>query len=271
MVKWMGGRRLQHDTSISDINLFLDEPFAWFLKRFAGYRGESGPRAHLGTAVEYGLAAHLLTNGYKSSHVLPFEEPSTSVTKQVEGEEFAYGLTKAQHKFRQLTQGEVTEEIEATYAEIPAFLAQAVSQTGKWGPLVTYQRRIEVIVSGLRVVGYCDFTFADKVVDLKTTKAVPSEPREGHVRQVALYAQATGLDPVLTYVSGKKGTTFDAEDLKPRMETALYHVELAVRAIARIKRSRLDWRDMAELFPPRDMKSFRYDAQSRALIREVLR
>lgn len=58
--------------------------------------------------------------------------------------------------------------------------------------LEAYQEKVEVPIDDMPVpiMGYIDFRFKDKIVDLKTTTRMPSKPTEAQKRQMALYSMA---------------------------------------------------------------------------------
>ena len=58
--------------------------------------------------------------------------------------------------------------------------------------LQDYQERVEVELEDMPipVMGYIDFRFKDKIVDLKTTTRMPSKPTEAQMRQMAFYSMA---------------------------------------------------------------------------------
>jgi hypothetical protein len=77
------------------------------------------------------------------------------------------------------------------------------------------QLRIEHCFDDVPVplVGFLDFAFVTGIdVDLKTTRARPSQPRGNHVRQVALYRAARQRRGGLLYVTDKKFAYFEIDD-----------------------------------------------------------
>lgn len=246
-------------SSPSDIELFLNESALWFVKHYLGYRTEVGPAAHRGTAVEFGLAAHLVGDGF--------------LTEDDEGKTYDspenHNLTAKQYamlRYRQLTFGEITDEIEAEARNIPLMLDQAITAFAGTKGLLQRQRRIDTVIEGVPLLGYLDFVYPHELIDLKSTKAIPSVPRPGHVRQMAIYSAASGLPARLCYCSAKK---FVWHAITPEAsEAALRQVRAACRAIRRI-RENPSWRDAAEMHPPRDLGSFFYDAVSRHIAAEI--
>ncbi len=250
-------------TSPSDLNLFLEEPALWFVKQFLGYRTISGASAHRGTAIEFGLASHLLgalAKPVDEAHNVPIGEDAPSEPKQ-----------RALYRYRQLTFGEITDDIEDEFKNVGLMFDQAVLSfknraTEGEKPLIQWGKRINTTIEGLAVQGILDFVYPDCLVDLKTTKAIPSKPRAGHVRQVAIYSHATGLPALLCYVSAKKSLWHQINE--EQSAKALSQVKAACRAIRRI-RSQRDWREAAEFYPPRDLESFYYDQISTHIVSDI--
>jgi len=62
----------------------------------------------------------------------------------------------------------------------------------KYKNLEQYQEKVEVQLDDMPIpfMGYIDFRFKDKIVDLKTTTRMPSKPTEAQMRQMAFYSMA---------------------------------------------------------------------------------
>ena len=58
--------------------------------------------------------------------------------------------------------------------------------------LEAYQEKVEIPIDDMPVpiMGYIDFRFKDKIVDLKTSTRMPTRPTEAQKRQMALYSMA---------------------------------------------------------------------------------
>ena len=93
---------------------------------------------------------------------------------------------------------------------LPMFLAQARLALEPHGTPLTRQSKISIEIPGLAVpiIGYSDWTWADAGRDLKTTWALPSNPKPEHIDQVAIYSHATGKPFELVYVTPKKHATY---------------------------------------------------------------
>ena len=62
----------------------------------------------------------------------------------------------------------------------------------KYKNLEDYQEKVEVQFDDMPipVIGYIDFRFKDKIVDLKTSARMPYKPTEAQKRQMAFYSMA---------------------------------------------------------------------------------
>jgi len=82
--------------------------------------------------------------------------------------------------------------------------------------LEAYQEKVEVPIDDMPVpiMGYIDFRFKDKIVDLKTSTRMPSRPTEAQKRQMALYSMAypkSGVD--LFFATPKEHKKFTLKNL----------------------------------------------------------
>ena len=73
-----------------------------------------------------------------------------------------------------------------------------VAITYDYEDLEDYQERVEVQLDDMPIpiMGYIDFRFKNKIVDLKTTTRMPSQPTEAQKRQMAFYSMAYPNDSV---------------------------------------------------------------------------
>lgn len=172
--------------SPSSLNLFLSQPAAWVL-RYVVKATDNGPSpaAWRGTAVEAGMTALLLGS--------PRDAALTAAHTN-------YDLNAAGH-----------DGVEDERAIIAPMLDRVADTVATWPRPVSTQRRVSVNYGDSMppIIGFLDYEMPDHVVDLKTTKALPSSPRPDHVRQAALYARATNLPVRLMYVTPKKVATYE--------------------------------------------------------------
>ena len=102
-------------------------------------------------------------------------------------------------------------DTEAEHALIAPMLEVAIKHGEVLPPYFGAQTRVEYNIPGLSVpiIGYIDFVFEDgSIIDLKTTKRCPSEPKPEHIRQVALYMAAKECAGSLFYVTDKKAALY---------------------------------------------------------------
>ena len=82
--------------------------------------------------------------------------------------------------------------------------------------LEAYQEKVEVPIDDMPVpiMGYIDFRFKDKIVDLKTSTRMPTRPTEAQKRQMALYSMAYPDSSVdLFFATPKECKTFTLTNL----------------------------------------------------------
>ena len=105
-----------------------------------------------------------------------------------------------------------SEKIEEEYNLIPLFDqgVKAFNEFGfKWN-LIGYQKKVELDIQGIPMIGYTDFHFEDKqtkedfYIDLKTTKRKPSGLSMSHAMQQSIYQRATNANQKLWYLVAKK-------------------------------------------------------------------
>ncbi len=174
--------------SPSSLGTWRENPGLWGLKYLAGFRDEAGPAAWRGNAVEGG--AHMLMRGKSLDEA----------------------VASSQEAFEATAQGECSDNAEKERAAIAPMLSIiAASLPDK--PLIGFQIKVEQWLDNIDVplIGYIDFIFEDGgILDLKTTHRCPSEPTPGHVRQLASYMKARGVDASeLWYVTTKKEALYE--------------------------------------------------------------
>jgi hypothetical protein len=82
--------------------------------------------------------------------------------------------------------------------------------------LEAYQEKVEVQIEDMPVpiMGYIDFRFKDKIVDLKTSTRMPTRPTEAQKRQMALYSMAYPNSSVdLFFATPKEHKKFTLKNL----------------------------------------------------------
>lgn len=177
--------------SASQLNLWRGAPGLYLLRYIAKIKDSGNPAMWRGTAVENGLAA--LLRGQKLDVASDLAHQAFDLN--------ANGYTEED--------GDLTAERDL----IKPMLGECL----KWQPpseLNATQLKVEYWFDPvpIPVIGYLDFGFHEIDIDLKTTKACPSQPRADHVRQVSIYRAARNRAGGLLYVTGKRHAYFDVND-----------------------------------------------------------
>lgn len=200
--------------STSSLNLFRTQPALWCLKYLSGFKDDAGAAAWRGSAVEAGLS-HFL---YKQ------EKPGA--------------IEAAMSRFEVEAQGEASDEVQAERSNIMPMLDQAITAFGSLGLPVAAQLKTEARFDGLDVpvIGYLDFLFDGLVVDLKTTKACPSEIKPDHARQVSLYLHSRDYKEKgrVLYVTAKKNAAYDVVNAEVAVEAIRRDALALQRFLARV-------------------------------------
>lgn len=221
--------------SPSALALWRNDPALYVGRYLLKWQDSVGPAAWLGNAVEIGVASWL----YKR--------------------DIAQAKAAAEMEWLNKSQGDVSDDVEVTHARLPAMLAMAIQAFGDRLVPTSTQARVECWLHGIPVpiIGYTDFEWAEDIVDLKTTKAVPSTPRADHLIQMAVYWRARSHDKAcrLIYVTEKKSAVYLVEP--DEMEVALVELETTARTLERFLSRVRDGRDAITLLPA-DTTGFRW-------------
>jgi hypothetical protein len=147
-----------------------------------------------------------------------------------------------------------------------------LEQCAKWKPpgeLLASQIKIECWLDGLSIplIGYVDFSFDTKDVDLKSTKAMPSKPKPDHVRQVSIYRHARKKAGSLLYVTEKKFAEYDVDN--QMRDAAIDELTYTATSLARYL-GRFDKSDDALRCLPIDRDNFRWSQTAEKHYRLVL-
>lgn len=214
--------------SPSALALWKSDPALYVGKYMLRWSDDAGPNAWLGNAVEAGLTAWL----YKR--------------------DIAIAKEAADREWLNKSQGDVSEDVEAVKARIMPMLCMAIEATrGINDAPTSSQAKVECWLDGIPVpiIGYTDLEWADSIVDLKTTKAMPSTPRADHVTQMAVYWR--GRDRAkscsLLYVTDKKHAVYRLEP--EDMERALDDLRATARTLMRFLSRVRDGHDAIALLP----------------------
>lgn len=197
--------------SPSSLNLFAASTSMFVLERILGHRQPMGAPAHRGTAVEAGVAMGLL-------------DPKASLDVCV---------AEASRTFDTLMALNPDPRRESYAEDIPAMVEGAIDELRPYGIPTRTQGLVEWHPEGLKahIMGYFDFEWEQHgiIVDLKTTEKMPSAIKPPHARQVALYAPSNNYDARLTYVTPKKRSTYQLENIAEH-RAALYEIARRVEA-----------------------------------------
>lgn len=233
--------------SPSSLLTYQSNPSLWVGRYLLKWPDEAGPKAWVGNAVEAGLASYL------GSDELP-------------------PLQAALRQYEERAQGDMSDDVAAARAEIEPMLRQACdAMKDRKGSYPTYQQKVEWFVDGIEVpvIGYKDFQFLDnRVMDLKTTRAMPSAPKPDHAAQVGFYMIASKAEiGELLYVTPKKAAIYTItveqanEAVKPLVRAAR-----AVRSLLSITTSPYQ---ALSIFAP-DFDDFRWSEGTKKAALEVL-
>lgn len=243
--------------SASQINRFLEEPALWVMDQFFGIRSNAGPGAWRGSAIEAACDAVLFS-----------------------GADDDGALKTATDRFEQDAQGDMADDVNRERAALPVYLRNLLPSVRQLGMPLTRQSKIvlKLPTLDLDIIGYVDWRFHDRLMDLKTTGRMPSIDENGrikdkaaHIRQVAIYERAEGVTPVLCYAT--PGKPERGQDHKPpllytptrdELDASMRLVEAAGRAMQRLLKSEQDPMKIAELYPPRDLDSYLWDQSLKA-------
>lgn len=151
----------------------------------------------------------------------------------------------------------MSEKIERERRAIPDLVRQAAPVFRRLGKPFSRQHKIEAWVDGLQVpiIGYADFTYAEFVIDLKTTFALPSEPRPDDVVQVTMYGDALGKRPGLVYTTPKKNALYPQDEMD--LDSARRILRQSARAVQAMLAATESREHAASLFVP-DLSNYRW-------------
>jgi hypothetical protein len=223
--------------SVSQINLFLNEPSLWVLNKFYDVYGEMGAAASRGKAVETGLDHVLL-------HSASFEQALVQ----------AYSFYDLEAIDR--------EGYEEERDLVKPILEQSIECFLQFDDPINNQIKIEKPINDIPMLGFADYEYKDCFRDLKTTKRCPSTVENisaEHIRQMAYYNYATGKPQELVYVTPKKYANYR---LTPeQLEQGLREIKAAVKAMdsCYVIEERQGKEALCVLYPPRDTNSFYWD------------
>lgn len=181
----------------------------YVLEKILGKRQPVGSPAHRGTAVEAGIAHGLTDFGASVDDCVAVALRSYDTAS-------ALSSDPRREKYRDT---------------IRDMVVQGLGELRPYGPPTSLQKFVEWRPDGLKypIVGYADFMWdhLGVVVDLKTTEALPSQIKQSHAKQIALYAcMSDNLDARIAYITPRKRATYQLENARQHLE-ALRRVALS--------------------------------------------
>lgn len=179
-------------TSASQINLIATDLSAWLVKYPFGVKEKPKVFFARGHAVEHGCER--IHTGDE------FDDPETEAL-DIFKKETAFMFDESKKKEQDLIVPMVEQYRQLLGGDIPQ--------------MQNSQQKIEIKVEGLGIpiIGYTDFTFDDKVVDIKTTTRMPSAISPSHRRQGAIYQKAIGNKSMeFVYLTAKKSARYQLEN-----------------------------------------------------------
>lgn len=205
--------------SPSQINLWKANPVLWCVRYLKGVKEDTSPAMLAGQAIEQGLVSH-------------FEGADPE-------EATADALSLVREDWPHWWDADTLMDWERHVATSVTTLCAKLPRPEwfAWQQLVAFQ----LPGCGIPVKGYIDFRVPSGVLELKSTRSKQwvRKPREDAARQVALYAYATGTDPMVAYVGGDRFSLFHLSDDEVRVI-----IEDAA-AVARDMEEKLSW-DMSD-------------------------
>lgn len=222
--------------SASSLNKWRASPGWWVQHYIGGIKDETNAAMARGTAVENGLAVFLRTNDIDAAIKAAVENYSMNYT----GEQNEAEKALIEPMLRRLELWIPPSQLNAT------------------------QERIEYWLDPIPIpiIGYLDMAFDDIDIDLKSTKACPSEPRADHVRQVSLYRAARDRNGGVLYVTNKYFAYYDVSD--EMKEAALKDLRASALSLNNFL-ARCDTKEDAMKSLPLDWDSF-YAPKNKELV-----
>ena len=179
--------------SPSSINTYINDNALWVARYLFGVKSSSGASAVRGIATEAALANKYEKKTFDFNY-LDMHFMSLCAESGVD-----LGDIKTA-KEKKLLEG----------------FGKVIDENFNYDNLEAYQEKVSVQIDDLPVpiIGYIDFRFTDKIVDLKTTTRMPTRPTEAQKRQMALYSMAYPKSSVdLFFASPKEHKVFTLKNL----------------------------------------------------------
>ena len=166
---------------------------AWTLQYAHKHREGTNAAMARGHAVEHGLK--YFHNGSE------FDDPAEEAIKEF-NKLTAFGVEGAARE----READNVPKMVSNYPQL---------WDGKLPKIGSYQNKIELEIDGIDVplIGFTDFEFDDRVIDIKTTTRLPSQISTSHRMQGAVYQKASGNRAVeFIYLTPTKSARYLLED-----------------------------------------------------------
>lgn len=185
--------------SASQLTTFASDPSRWFAQKVLGYRSPSGAAMERGKAVENGV-------------VYTFR-----------GDAVDEATRKALSDYdRSCRFSNILGDVSAEREHIAPMIEQALAGVAKFGD-PTFpaegQHKIEIPIrfgtgedDTIPIIGFLDFMFSDRIIDLKSTMRIPSDMSFSHRIQAAIYSRTTNKPVQFLYVSPKRSLLLEDSD-----------------------------------------------------------
>ena len=179
--------------SPSSINTYINDTSLWVARYLFKIKSSSGASAVRGIATEFVLADKY-EKGVFDYNLLDVKFMSLCAESGID-----LGDIKTA-KEKNLLKG----------------FGSVIDENFNYENLEAYQEKVEVPIDDMPVpiMGYIDFRFKDKIVDLKTSTRMPTRPTEAQKRQMALYSMAYPNSSVdLFFATPKEHKKFTLKNL----------------------------------------------------------
>ena len=175
--------------SPSSINSFIGDLPMWIMRYLYNVRDNAGVGALRGIATE------------------------TTLQKKYENGFFDYSLQESEF-IRLVNENQLNQDDTKTLKEKDNLVkyGSILDEHFNYDGLISVQEKVEIQPNDLPIpiLGYIDFNFTKAIVDLKTTARMPSQPSEGHKRQMAFYSLAYPEKEIhLFYVTPREHKVFN--------------------------------------------------------------
>ena len=179
--------------SPSSINTYINDTSLWVARYLFNIKSSSGASAVRGIATEFVLA------------------------DKYEKGVFDYNLLDVKFMSLCAESGIDLGDIKtAKEKKLLKDFGTIIDENFDYKDLEAYQEKVEVQIEDMPVpiMGYIDFRFKGKIVDLKTSTRMPTRPTEAQKRQMALYSMAYPDSSVdLFFATPKEHKTFTLKNL----------------------------------------------------------